>query len=109
MSDSTAPIPTDIKAPTCADLDEWNDDRDDEWDYESVETTYTGIWRWGVVQREVFRRKSDGTLWAATWRQGIGDMNQGEANLRDGTAKIVRVYPHQKTVTVYGTEPSKAA
>lgn len=106
MSDITAPVQTDITAPTCDDLGKYNRNRSTPYDFESVDVEYLDTWRWGVVQREVFRRKSDGTLWAATWRQGIGDMNQGEANLADGTAHIERVYPHEKVATVYTADPA---
>lgn len=66
--------------------------------YENVNAS----WRHGVIRTEVFRRESDDTFWRAVYR-GYKD---GETNgLREGTAWISQVWPHQVMATAYKPEP----
>lgn len=87
---------TDIKAPTCGELN----------DEDGVEQVYRhsdASWRHGTRETVVFRRESDGTFWRARFRLST----DGETNeLRDGDAKISRVYPHTVTAIEYRDTPA---
>ena len=61
-------------------------------------------WRHGCYRTEVYYRYTDGTHWRATYRVST----DGETNeLREGLARMVRVYPHEVMTTVYREDPPK--
>lgn len=80
-----------IQAPT-------QEDFLDEIGLKSISREAIDKWRWGTVEREIFVRESDNTIWSVTYRISA----DGETNeLREGEAHIVQVEPYEKTITDY--------
>jgi hypothetical protein len=86
-----------IRPPTAEELMEciWNGTEG----FETLLNPTVGTWRHGSEHAIIAKRESDGTIWRLKYRStpdGICD---------DFVGKIQRVYPHQKTITEYTTEP----
>lgn len=81
--------------PTCEDLRNKKE-------YKKVHSESDTSWRHGSYEFDVYHRASDNTYWGASYEKS----SDGETNgLREGTADISRVYPHQKVMTVYESYP----
>jgi hypothetical protein len=82
--------------PTCKQL--WNEE------LKRVASEADPTWRHGSYMAEVFFREEDATFWQVEYRKST----DGETNeLREGSASITQVYPHEVMTTVYTTEPTK--
>ncbi len=69
-----------------------------------VERKVYDNWRHGVKITETFLRHEDETYWQTSYHRST----DGETHeLRDGTAKITRVYPRQINITTYESTPQK--
>lgn len=80
---------SDIIPPTCEEICEE--------ELESVEREIDNSWRHGCYIYEVYRRQSDDTYWAVSYRLST----DGETNeLREGSAEISQVFPVTETITV---------
>lgn len=82
-----------IIKPTCEELYEYNGAV-----FELVKRETDDAWRHGSYVTEVFRRIEDDTYWQADYRLS-SDRETNE--LREGYAEICRVYPEERTITVY--------
>lgn len=72
--------------------------------FERVSTRYNNDWRHGGTITDVFKRKSDGAFFRVSYRVATDGEYHG---MREGHARgpVVRVYPHEKTIVEYRTEP----
>ena len=83
-----------MNTPTCAEI--W--DGLDEGEFVSIKRDADDSWRHGAYITQVIQRPSDGTYWNVNYCLST----DGETNeLREGTAQISQVFPHEVTRTVY--------
>ena len=55
-------------------------------------------WRWGTIERDIYRRLSDDTYWSIYYRMS----SDGETNeFRDGETEVTQVYPTTKVIIEY--------
>ena len=84
-----------MEEPTCEQLF-------DEDGFELVAKASDTSWRHGSYDTAVYKRESDNTFWATSYRVST----DGETHeLREGEADICQVFPKTKEVTVYTKEP----
>lgn len=68
-----------------------------------IQVSALADWRHGTTQTAIFYREEDDTFWRAVYRVSTDGETHG---LRDWDAAISRVWPKQRTITVYETTPS---
>lgn len=84
-----------ITPPTCSDLFSGKG-------FERIRLYTDSGSRHGMTLTEVYRRMGEGTYWRAVYDiSGDGE----EHGLRDGSAEITRVYPHEVTTIEWREAP----
>jgi hypothetical protein len=93
-----------IKPPTAEqilDIDEDHEETRDKVEVlEQISSEIVGSWRHGDEREKTVRRPSDNTFWTCCYRT-----TPNEGISEESGFDVIRVYPHQKTITEYTTEP----